>query len=54
MSPLLFFALIAGGMGLSVHKKKWGLAAFFIAMLVWLIAMQFVSAMMWSAHSFSS
>jgi len=34
------FALFAGGFGWSVHKKRWGVAAFFAAMLVWMIANQ--------------
>jgi len=54
MSPLLFFAIIAGGMGWSVHKKKWGLAAFFIAMLAWIITMQLAIALAMHAQPFSS
>jgi phosphotransferase system glucose/maltose/N-acetylglucosamine-specific IIC component len=34
--PLILYALFAGGFGWSVHKKKWGVAAFFGAMLLWM------------------
>jgi len=54
MNPLLFFAIIAGAMGWSVHKKKWGLAAFFIAVLAWTIAIQIAYALSMHAQSFSS
>jgi len=54
MSPLLFYALIAGGFGWSIHKKKWGLVAFTGALLVWILTMQIVIAMMSHSQLFSS
>lgn len=44
MTPILLYALIAGGMGYAIHRKKWGIAAFCGAMLVWLLLMQCVIA----------
>ncbi len=40
MLPLLMYAAFAGGMGWSIHKKNWGAAAFFSAMLVWMLIIQ--------------
>jgi hypothetical protein len=50
MTPLLMYAAFAGGMGWGIQKKKWGVAAFFGAMLVWMIVVQLAVALM-SAHS---
>jgi hypothetical protein len=46
MTPLLFYAIIAGLGGYSIKKKWWGGAAFCGAMLVWLLLMQCISAYM--------
>ena len=46
MSPLLFYAIMAGLMGYSIHKKWWGLAAFAVAMIAWILALQFIAAYM--------
>lgn len=45
MIPLLMYAAFAGGMGWSISKKKWGAAAFFGAMLVWMIVVQIAVAL---------
>jgi hypothetical protein len=44
MSPLLFYAIIAGLMGFSIHKKWWGGAAFCLAMLIWVVVIQLIQA----------
>jgi hypothetical protein len=44
MTPLLLYALFAGGMGWSIHKKKWGATAFFAAMLIWMCINQIAIA----------
>ena len=45
MNALTLYALFSGLLGLSVHKKWWGGAAFAAAMLVWMIVVQFCLAM---------
>lgn len=40
MTPLLMYALFAGGFGWSISKKKWGFTAFFGAMLVWMLLVE--------------
>jgi hypothetical protein len=50
MTPLILYALFAGGMGWSIHKKKWGFTAFFGAMMLWMIIVQIAIAMM-SSHA---
>jgi hypothetical protein len=44
MSPLILYALFAGGLGWAVHKKKWGATAFFVAMLIWMMINQIAIA----------
>jgi phosphotransferase system glucose/maltose/N-acetylglucosamine-specific IIC component len=44
MSPLILYALFAGGFGWSIHKKKWGLTAFLAAMLIWMMINQIAIA----------
>ena len=53
MTPLLMYAAFAGGMGWGIHKKKWGVAAFFGAMLVWMIIVQLSVALMSGGHAAS-
>ena len=44
MTPLLIYALFAGLMGVCIHKKWYGGAAFSIAMLIWLLLIQGIIA----------
>ena len=44
MVPLLLYALIAGGMGWSISKKKWGIAAFCGSLLAWMLVIQIIQA----------
>lgn len=45
----IIYALFAGLLGFSVHKKWWGSAAFAVAVLVWMLTMQLIIA--YSMHS---
>ena len=42
--PLIIYTITAGLFGWSIQKKRWGLSAFFAAMLVWLLLMQCIIA----------
>ena len=42
--PVLLYLLVAAGLGLSIHKKKWGIAAFCGAFMLWLLLMQCIIA----------
>jgi hypothetical protein len=53
MTPLLMYAAFAGGLGWGIHKQKWGVAAFFGAMLVWMIIVQLAAALMSGGHTAS-
>ena len=44
MSPLILYGVFAGGFGWMIHKKKWGAAAFFGAMLIWMMINQIAIA----------
>jgi len=44
MSPLILFAVFSGGLGWSVHKKKWGLVVFLATMILWLMINQIAIA----------
>lgn len=44
MVPLFLYAAFAGGMGWAINKKKWGLTAFFAAMLLWMCINQIAIA----------
>lgn len=46
MIPLLMYVLFAGGMAFAVHKKKWGIAVFCGATLLWMLAVQLASAIL--------
>ena len=46
MSPLLFYALMSGLFGYSIHKKWWGIVAFSGCMIAWLLLMQCIYAYM--------
>jgi len=46
MVPLFLYALFAGLLGLCIHKKWYGGAAFSIAMIVWMLLMQCIMAYM--------
>lgn len=46
MSPFLLFTAFAALLGFSVHKRWWGSVAFAIALLVWLMLIQVLSAYM--------
>jgi hypothetical protein len=52
MTPILLYALIAAGLGWSIHKKKWGIAVFCGAILVWMLAMQLIIALSMRPVSF--
>jgi hypothetical protein len=44
MNPFLLWVAFSAGLGWSVHKKKWGIAAFFGAMLAWVAVIQIATA----------
>jgi hypothetical protein len=47
--PLLIYALIAALLGWSIHKRHWGVSAFALSLLIWLLLMQCIIA--YSLHS---
>jgi hypothetical protein len=44
MTALMFYAIFAGLLGWSTHKKWWGVAAFALAMVAWMIVIQVCTA----------
>jgi hypothetical protein len=46
MNPFLLWVVFSAGLGWSVHKKKWGIAAFFGAMLAWVAIIQIATALL--------
>lgn len=52
MTPILLYALIAAGLGWSVHKKWWGVAVVCGSLLVWMLVMQLIIALSMRPVSF--
>jgi hypothetical protein len=46
MNPFLMWVAFSAGLGISVHKKKWGIAAFFAAMLGWVAVIEIATALL--------
>jgi hypothetical protein len=44
MTPFILYALFAGLFGLSIHKRWYGIAAFAVCLIVWMLLMQCIIA----------
>lgn len=46
MSPFLLYTLFAALLGWSVYKRYWGITAFAVCLIVWMLLMQAITAYM--------